>query len=185
MYSHALYAPLEPYIAFSLVPRSLCMFIQKVHKPAEHHKLSTLRHIYSTGSPLAPHLFDFVYEHISPHVLLASITGTPVSLLSIYRHVPRTAKRSSRTRRNGHLLSVRRNVHRAPGLPRGNTVSAPGHGRRSLHTYRCRSRARQCGRTGLFEALPLHARRLLAPSGVWEARGGRSSTEAIPRCVLL
>ncbi|KAI0774307.1 acetoacyl-CoA synthetase [Fomes fomentarius] len=49
--------------------------LTKVYKPAEHHKLSTLRHIYSTGSPLAPHLFDFVYEHISPHVLLASITG--------------------------------------------------------------------------------------------------------------
>ncbi|KAH9899837.1 acetoacyl-CoA synthetase [Cubamyces lactineus] len=49
--------------------------LAKVYKPAEHHKLSTLRHIYSTGSPLAPHLFDFVYEHISPHVLLASITG--------------------------------------------------------------------------------------------------------------
>ncbi|KAI0722938.1 acetoacetate-CoA ligase [Earliella scabrosa] len=49
--------------------------LAKVHKPAEHHKLSTLRHIYSTGSPLAPHLFDFVYEHISPNVLLGSITG--------------------------------------------------------------------------------------------------------------
>ncbi|KAI0335499.1 acetoacyl-CoA synthetase [Cubamyces sp. BRFM 1775] len=49
--------------------------LAKVYKPAEHHKLSTLRHIYSTGSPLAPHLFDFVYEHISSHVLLASITG--------------------------------------------------------------------------------------------------------------
>ncbi|KAL7282438.1 hypothetical protein ACG7TL_003909 [Trametes sanguinea] len=49
--------------------------LAKVYKPAEHHKLSTLRHIYSTGSPLAPHLFDFVYEHISPNVLLASITA--------------------------------------------------------------------------------------------------------------
>ncbi|OSD04284.1 acetoacyl-CoA synthetase [Trametes coccinea BRFM310] len=49
--------------------------LAKVYKPAEHHKLSTLRHIYSTGSPLAPHLFDFVYEHIRPNVLLASITG--------------------------------------------------------------------------------------------------------------
>ncbi|TFK91828.1 acetoacyl-CoA synthetase [Polyporus arcularius HHB13444] len=49
--------------------------LAKVYKPAEHHRLSTLRHIYSTGSPLAPHLFDFVYEHISPNVLLGSITG--------------------------------------------------------------------------------------------------------------
>ncbi|KAI0677532.1 acetoacyl-CoA synthetase [Trametes maxima] len=49
--------------------------LAKVYKPAEHHQLSTLRHIYSTGSPLAPHSFDFVYEHISPTVLLGSITG--------------------------------------------------------------------------------------------------------------
>ncbi len=55
--------------------RGFAHFTQKVYKPAEHHKLSTLRHIYSTGSPLAPHLFDFVYEHISPNVLLGSITG--------------------------------------------------------------------------------------------------------------
>ncbi|KAI9000978.1 acetoacyl-CoA synthetase [Trametes punicea] len=49
--------------------------LAKLYKPAEHHKLSTLRHIYSTGSPLAPHLFDYVYEHIKSNVLLASITG--------------------------------------------------------------------------------------------------------------
>ncbi|PIL37183.1 hypothetical protein GSI_00875 [Ganoderma sinense ZZ0214-1] len=49
--------------------------LAKGYKPAEHHKLTTLRHIYSTGSPLAPHLFDFVYEHISRNVLLGSITG--------------------------------------------------------------------------------------------------------------
>ncbi|KAH9943407.1 acetoacyl-CoA synthetase [Epithele typhae] len=49
--------------------------LAKVHKPAEHHALTTLRHIYSTGSPLAPHLFDFVYDHIKRDVLLGSITG--------------------------------------------------------------------------------------------------------------
>ncbi|EIW61928.1 acetoacyl-CoA synthetase [Trametes versicolor FP-101664 SS1] len=49
--------------------------LAKVYKPAAHHRLSTLRHIYSTGSPLAPHLFDFVYEHIRRDVLLGSITG--------------------------------------------------------------------------------------------------------------
>jgi acyl-coenzyme A synthetase/AMP-(fatty) acid ligase len=37
--------------------------------------LKTLRHIYSTGSPLAPTSFDFVYKSIKPDVLLASITG--------------------------------------------------------------------------------------------------------------
>ncbi|EKM59066.1 uncharacterized protein PHACADRAFT_113281 [Phanerochaete carnosa HHB-10118-sp] len=43
--------------------------------PRVHHSLRTLRHIYSTGSPLAAPLFDFVYEQISPNVLLGSITG--------------------------------------------------------------------------------------------------------------
>ncbi|OBZ76479.1 Acetoacetyl-CoA synthetase [Grifola frondosa] len=49
--------------------------LAKVYKPAEHHSLATLRHIYSTGSPLAPPLFDFVYQHIRSDVLLGSITG--------------------------------------------------------------------------------------------------------------
>ncbi|TCD66991.1 hypothetical protein EIP91_000671 [Steccherinum ochraceum] len=49
--------------------------LSKVYKPRESHNLSTLRHIYSTGSPLAAPLYDYVYEHIHPNVLLASITG--------------------------------------------------------------------------------------------------------------
>ncbi|PCH41206.1 acetoacetyl-CoA synthetase [Wolfiporia cocos MD-104 SS10] len=49
--------------------------LSKGYKPAAHHALATLRHIYSTGSPLAPPLFDFVYEHIKKNVILASITG--------------------------------------------------------------------------------------------------------------
>ncbi|KDR83730.1 hypothetical protein GALMADRAFT_236077 [Galerina marginata CBS 339.88] len=49
--------------------------LSKKYRPREHHNLNTLRHIYSTGSPLAPPLFDYVYEHINPSVLLGSITG--------------------------------------------------------------------------------------------------------------
>ncbi|KAF9568890.1 acetoacetyl-CoA synthetase [Agrocybe pediades] len=49
--------------------------LSKQYRPREHHDLSTLRHIYSTGSPLAPPLFDYVYQHIHPNVLLGSITG--------------------------------------------------------------------------------------------------------------
>jgi acetoacetyl-CoA synthetase len=45
------------------------------YKPRDHHNLTCLRHIYSTGSPLAHVLFDYVYECIHPNVLLASITG--------------------------------------------------------------------------------------------------------------
>jgi len=40
-----------------------------------HHSLSTLRQILSTGSPLPPTLFDFVYEKVKKNVLLGSITG--------------------------------------------------------------------------------------------------------------
>ncbi|KAF5388239.1 hypothetical protein D9615_000421 [Tricholomella constricta] len=49
--------------------------LSKGYRPREHHDLSTLRHIYSTGSPLAPPLFDYVYRHICEDVLLGSITG--------------------------------------------------------------------------------------------------------------
>ncbi|KIK06693.1 hypothetical protein K443DRAFT_246951 [Laccaria amethystina LaAM-08-1] len=49
--------------------------LSKRYQPRSHHKLSTLRQIYSTGSPLAPPLFDYVYEHIKPNIILSSITG--------------------------------------------------------------------------------------------------------------
>ncbi|KAJ3997023.1 acetoacetyl-CoA synthetase [Lentinula boryana] len=49
--------------------------LSKKYRPREHHSLQTLRQIYSTGSPLAPQLFDWVYENIHPTVLLGSITG--------------------------------------------------------------------------------------------------------------
>ncbi|MFQ5490680.1 MAG: acetoacetate--CoA ligase [Phycisphaerae bacterium] len=44
-------------------------------KPAETHDLSALRAILSTGSPLAPEQFDFVYGQIKTDLLLASISG--------------------------------------------------------------------------------------------------------------
>jgi acetoacetyl-CoA synthetase len=44
-------------------------------KPRETHDLSSVRMICSTGSPLSPEGFDFVYEHIRPDVHLASISG--------------------------------------------------------------------------------------------------------------
>ncbi|KAJ2520600.1 hypothetical protein H4217_001941 [Coemansia sp. RSA 1939] len=45
------------------------------YRPIEHHRLDTLRYIYSTASPLKPSNFDFVYEHIKRDVCLSSITG--------------------------------------------------------------------------------------------------------------
>ena len=43
--------------------------------PAEDYDLSALRAVLSTGSPLAPQSFDFVYRAIKADLLLASISG--------------------------------------------------------------------------------------------------------------
>ena len=44
-------------------------------KPIDEFDLSSLRAILSTGSPLAPETFDYVYEQINPDVMLSSISG--------------------------------------------------------------------------------------------------------------
>ncbi|AVP97641.1 acetoacetate--CoA ligase [Ahniella affigens] len=44
-------------------------------KPRESHKLLALKTVLSTGSPLAPESFDFVYRDIKPRLLLGSISG--------------------------------------------------------------------------------------------------------------
>ena len=44
-------------------------------EPGRTHDLSTLRLVTSTGSPLAPESFDWVYAHVKQDVHLASISG--------------------------------------------------------------------------------------------------------------
>ena len=44
-------------------------------QPKETHKLSKLRTIASTGSPLSPEGFNFIYENVASSVHLASISG--------------------------------------------------------------------------------------------------------------
>jgi len=44
-------------------------------RPVEHWRLGELRTVLSTGSPLAPEGFDFVYRDLKPDVSLASISG--------------------------------------------------------------------------------------------------------------
>ncbi|XP_078083168.1 acetoacetyl-CoA synthetase [Mustelus asterias] len=44
-------------------------------KPGETHSLQTLHTILSTGSPLKPLTYDYVYKHIKNNILLGSITG--------------------------------------------------------------------------------------------------------------
>jgi len=43
--------------------------------PRTSHKLNSLKAICSTGSPLVPHSYDYVYREIKANVLLASISG--------------------------------------------------------------------------------------------------------------
>jgi acetoacetyl-CoA synthetase len=43
--------------------------------PNETHDLNAMRMMLSTGSPLSPESFEYVYEHIKPDVHLASIAG--------------------------------------------------------------------------------------------------------------
>ena len=54
-------------------------FIDAVSKaglsPIDTHRLTTVRTITSTGSPLAPESFEFVYSHIKRDIHLASISG--------------------------------------------------------------------------------------------------------------
>ena len=44
-------------------------------KPAETHSLPDLRMMLSTGSPLAPQGFDYIYQHVKADIHLASISG--------------------------------------------------------------------------------------------------------------
>ena len=44
-------------------------------KPVETHDLSSLQSILSTGSPLAPESFDYIYNSVKQDVWLASISG--------------------------------------------------------------------------------------------------------------
>jgi acetoacetyl-CoA synthetase len=44
-------------------------------RPRETHDLGPLKSILSTGSPLAAHSFDYVYERVKPDVRLSSISG--------------------------------------------------------------------------------------------------------------
>jgi acetoacetyl-CoA synthetase len=44
-------------------------------EPIRTHSLATVRTVFSTGSPLAPEGFDYVYDKVKKDVLLASIAG--------------------------------------------------------------------------------------------------------------
>jgi acetoacetyl-CoA synthetase len=65
----------EGVAVFGTSPRFLAAQEKAGARPRDQHDLSTLRTILSTGAPLAPAQFDYVYDAIAADVQLASISG--------------------------------------------------------------------------------------------------------------
>lgn len=60
---------------FGTSAKYLAMAEKEGLRPRESHELGALRTILSTGSPLAPESYDWVYRHVREDVALASISG--------------------------------------------------------------------------------------------------------------
>jgi acetoacetyl-CoA synthetase len=65
----------ERITVFGTSAKFLALTQKNGRHPRNTHDLSALRCILSTGSPLAEHSFDYVYEHVKPDVQLSSISG--------------------------------------------------------------------------------------------------------------
>ncbi|ANY87199.1 MULTISPECIES: acetoacetate--CoA ligase [Pseudomonas] len=61
--------------AFGTSAKYLAALEQAGIAPAKSHSLNSLRLIMSTGSPLSPHSYDYVYRKIKPDLCLASMSG--------------------------------------------------------------------------------------------------------------
>jgi len=69
------YAQNERFTHFGTSAKYIETLAKSGLSPAETHDLSSLRAMFSTGSPLAPESFDFVYQNIKSDLHLASISG--------------------------------------------------------------------------------------------------------------
>jgi acetoacetyl-CoA synthetase len=69
------YAEKERFTHFGTSPKFLDAIAKRGLEPRKTHDLSALRMIVSTGSPLAPESFDYVYEKIRSEVCLSSVSG--------------------------------------------------------------------------------------------------------------
>ena len=65
----------EGVTAFGVGAKYLSSLEKSGYAPREHHDLSSIKLLMSTGSVLSPEGFDFVYRQISSDLLLASVTG--------------------------------------------------------------------------------------------------------------
>jgi acetoacetyl-CoA synthetase len=68
-------AEAERITVFGTSAKWLALTEKEGSAPRESHDLSALKSILSTGSPLAAHSFDFVYERVKRDVRLSSISG--------------------------------------------------------------------------------------------------------------
>jgi len=68
-------AEAERVSVFGTSPRYLAGLAKARVAPGAGHDLAALRTVLSTGAPLAPELFDFVYRDVRPDIQLASISG--------------------------------------------------------------------------------------------------------------
>jgi acetoacetyl-CoA synthetase len=69
------FAEKERITHFGTSAKFLDALSKRALKPKDTHDLAALRMIVSTGSPLAPESFDYVYESIKQDVCLSSISG--------------------------------------------------------------------------------------------------------------
>jgi acetoacetyl-CoA synthetase len=69
------FAAEEKWTLFGTSAKYLDALAKGGHRPKETHDLSSLRTLCSTGSPLAPEGFDYVYDAVKQDVQLASIAG--------------------------------------------------------------------------------------------------------------
>ena len=69
------YADAERMTHFGTSAKFLDALAKAGLQPRATHRLQSLRAIFSTGSPLAPESFDYVYREIKTDLLLASISG--------------------------------------------------------------------------------------------------------------
>ena len=68
-------AEAERVTVFGTSAKWLALAEKEGMRPRRSHNLSALRSILSTGSPLAGHSYDYVYEHVKADARLSSISG--------------------------------------------------------------------------------------------------------------
>ncbi len=69
------YAAAERMTHFGPSAKFIAAAAKRGQQPGKSHDLAALRAIFSTGSPLSPEGFDWVYREIKADILLASISG--------------------------------------------------------------------------------------------------------------